>query len=100
MSNEQLIALATPPAVSDRFEIQGLSLSNALAHAVLGPSLGRMSEIVDRLRRHSLVLFNESFKSTNVREGSEIAGQIVAAQLRWHRAEPNSARPRQNASKN
>ena len=38
MNNEQeLIALATPPAVSDRFEIQGLSLSNALAHPVLGP---------------------------------------------------------------
>jgi hypothetical protein len=41
MSNEQdpLIALATPPAVSDRFEIQGLSLSNALAHPVLGPGV-------------------------------------------------------------
>ena len=67
MSNEQdpLIALATPPAVSDRFEIQGLSLSNALAHPVLGPGvLGRMSEIVDRLRPNSLVLFNDLFKST------------------------------------
>jgi hypothetical protein len=79
MSDEQdpLIALATPPAVSDRFEIQDLSPSNALAHPVLGPSLGRMSEIVDRLRANSLVLFNDPFKSTNVRESSEIVGQIV-----------------------
>jgi DNA mismatch repair ATPase MutS len=43
--------------------------------------LARMSEIVDRLRPNSLVLFNESFSSTNEREGSEIAGQIVKAVL-------------------
>ena len=43
--------------------------------------LGRMSEIVDRLTPNSLMLFNESFASTNEREGSEIAGQIVGALL-------------------
>lgn len=43
--------------------------------------LSRMSEIVDRLRINSLVLFNESFASTNEREGSEIATQIVNALL-------------------
>lgn len=43
--------------------------------------LSRMSEIVDHLKPNSLVLFNESFASTNEREGSEIAGQIVEALL-------------------
>lgn len=43
--------------------------------------LGRMSKIVDSLRPNALVLFNESFASTNEREGSEIAGQIVNALL-------------------
>ena len=46
--------------------------------------LGRMSEIVDRLRSNSLLLFNESFASTNEREGSEIARQIVRALLDKH----------------
>lgn len=46
--------------------------------------LGRMSDIVSRLRSNSLVLFNESFASTNEREGSEIAGQIVWALLDKH----------------
>ena len=35
--------------------------------------LGRISEIVDRLRPNALVLFNKTFSSTNVREGSEMA---------------------------
>jgi hypothetical protein len=43
--------------------------------------LERMSAIVDRLGRGSLVLFNESFAATNEREGSEIARQIVQALL-------------------
>jgi DNA mismatch repair ATPase MutS len=43
--------------------------------------LGRMSEIVDRLQPNSILLLNESFSSTNQREGSEIAGQIVRALL-------------------
>ncbi len=43
--------------------------------------LSRMSEIVDHLRPRSLILFNELFAATNVREGSEIANQIVTALL-------------------
>jgi DNA mismatch repair ATPase MutS len=46
--------------------------------------LGRMSAIVDTLRPNALVLFNESFASTNEREGSEIAGNIVKALLDSH----------------
>ncbi|MBI4012356.1 MAG: DNA mismatch repair protein MutS [Candidatus Rokubacteria bacterium] len=41
--------------------------------------LSRMSDIVDRITSHSMVLFNESFAATNEREGSEIAQQIVSA---------------------
>jgi MutS domain V len=43
--------------------------------------LSRMSAIVDRIGPDAMVLFNESFASTNEREGSEIAGQIVHALL-------------------
>jgi DNA mismatch repair ATPase MutS len=43
--------------------------------------LSRMSVIVDNTGSNVLVLFNESFGSTNEREGSEIAGQIVRALL-------------------
>jgi DNA mismatch repair ATPase MutS len=47
----------------------------------LDEELGRMSAMVDRLKPNCLVLFNESFASTNAREGSEIAAQIVHALL-------------------
>jgi DNA mismatch repair ATPase MutS len=47
----------------------------------LDEELGRMSSIVDNLTPGSMVLFNESFASTNEREGSEIARQIVRALL-------------------
>ena len=43
--------------------------------------LARMSWIVDQVRRNGLVLLNESFASTNEREGSEIGRQIVGALL-------------------
>lgn len=46
--------------------------------------LRRMSEIVDHLGEHALFLSNESFASTNEREGSEIARQIVDALLEKH----------------
>jgi DNA mismatch repair ATPase MutS len=46
--------------------------------------LNRMSEIIDHLKPNSLLLFNESFASTNEREGSEIARQIVSALLKKH----------------
>jgi DNA mismatch repair ATPase MutS len=41
--------------------------------------LQRMSALVDMLKPGAMILFNESFASTNEREGSEIAGQIVCA---------------------
>jgi dsDNA-specific endonuclease/ATPase MutS2 len=47
----------------------------------LDEELGRMSDIVDHVAPHALVLFNESFAATNEREGSEIARQIMAALL-------------------
>jgi hypothetical protein len=43
--------------------------------------LGRMSAIVDVIGANSIVLFNESFGSTNEREGSEIARQVVRGLL-------------------
>jgi DNA mismatch repair ATPase MutS len=48
----------------------------------LDEELSRMSAIADQIRRHSILLCNESFASTNEREGSEIARQIVSAMLR------------------
>jgi len=45
----------------------------------LDDELNRMSQIADHLSANSLVLLNEAFAATNVREGSEIARQIVAA---------------------
>jgi hypothetical protein len=47
----------------------------------LDEELARMSAIVDHLAPKSLVLLNESFASTNEREGSEISRQIVRALL-------------------
>ena len=41
--------------------------------------LVRMNALADRVTVDSLVLFNESFASTNEREGSEVARQIVRA---------------------
>jgi DNA mismatch repair ATPase MutS len=46
--------------------------------------LVRMNEIADHLCPNSMVLFNESFASTNEREGSEVARQIVQALLEKH----------------
>jgi hypothetical protein len=43
--------------------------------------LSRMNDIVDHVKRHSMILFNESFAATNEREGSEIARQIITALL-------------------
>jgi hypothetical protein len=47
----------------------------------LDEELGRMSAIVDDMTPNSIVLLNESFASTNEKEGSEIARQIVRALL-------------------
>ena len=47
----------------------------------LDEELRRMSEIADQIRPGGLLLCNESFASTNEREGSEIARQVVRAML-------------------
>jgi hypothetical protein len=47
----------------------------------LDEELGRMSWIVDHAGPASLILMNESFASTNEREGSEIGRQVVGALL-------------------
>ncbi len=54
---------------------------STLRSGKLDEELGRMSAIVDDVRPDSLVLLNESFASTNEREGSEIGRQIVRALL-------------------
>ncbi|MGH6877143.1 MAG: MutS-related protein [Rhizomicrobium sp.] len=41
--------------------------------------LERMSDIVDHVTRDSMVLLNESFATTNEREGSEIGRQVITA---------------------
>ena len=48
----------------------------------LDEELSRMSAIAGQITRHSILLCNESFASTNEREGSEIARQVVSAMLR------------------
>jgi len=48
----------------------------------LDEELSRMSAIAGQITRHSILLCNESFASTNEREGSEIARQVVKAMLR------------------
>jgi hypothetical protein len=53
----------------------------SLKSGKLDEELRRMSAIVDQVTPDSLLLFNESFASTNEREGSEIARQVVRALL-------------------
>jgi len=53
----------------------------AMKSGKLDEELARMSAIVSLLTPNSLVLLNESFASTNEREGSEIGRQIVRALL-------------------
>jgi DNA mismatch repair ATPase MutS len=58
-----------------REEDQGLTSGK------LDEELGRMRWIVDHANPRSLVLLNESFASTNEREGSEIGRQVITALL-------------------
>jgi hypothetical protein len=53
----------------------------AMRSGKLDEELARMSAIVDHLAAGAMVLLNESFASTNEREGAEIARQIVQALL-------------------
>jgi DNA mismatch repair ATPase MutS len=45
----------------------------------LDEELERLSRVVDAIEPHGMVLFNESFSSTNEREGSRIARQVIDA---------------------
>jgi hypothetical protein len=47
----------------------------------LDEELSRLSRIADRIASGALLLCNESFSSTNEREGSEIARQVIRAML-------------------
>lgn len=47
----------------------------------LDEELSRMSEIADRVAPTALLLCNESFASTNEREGSEIGRQVIRAMV-------------------
>jgi DNA mismatch repair ATPase MutS len=53
----------------------------AMKSGKLDEELARMSQIADQIRPDSVLLCNESFASTNEREGSEIAHQVVRAFL-------------------
>lgn len=53
----------------------------SLQSGKLDEELHRMSEIIDHIAPRSLLLSNESFSSTNEREGSEIARQVFSALL-------------------
>jgi DNA mismatch repair ATPase MutS len=71
------------PADSFRADVRAGILSHfrreedaSMTHGKLDEDLSRMSFIIDHLRPGSVLLLNESFVSTNEREGSEIARQI------------------------
>jgi hypothetical protein len=53
----------------------------SLKSGKLDEELRRMSSVIDQISENSVILLNESFASTNEREGSEIARQIVRALL-------------------
>jgi len=51
----------------------------AMESGKLDEELGRMADIAEQITPNCLLLCNESFASTNEREGSEIARQVVRA---------------------
>jgi len=57
---------------------------NTMNSGKLDEELSRMSYIVDNITPNCMLLFNESFASTNEREGSGIANQITCALLEKH----------------
>lgn len=52
---------------------------DSLTSGKLDEELRRMSQIADAIGPHAVLLCNESFQSTNEREGSDIAGHIIDA---------------------
>lgn len=53
----------------------------SMTHGRLDDELARMSELIDGIDAGALLLCNESFASTNEREGSEIGREVVCALL-------------------
>jgi hypothetical protein len=56
----------------------------AMESGKLDEELSRMSEIADNITPNCVLLCNESFASTNEREGSQIAREVVTALLDEH----------------
>ena len=54
MKSDILYLLATPPTRGDKIEIEGISLSAALAHPVLGPRLDLCTRLVLEIEENSL----------------------------------------------
>ena len=53
----------------------------AMEGGKLDEELARMSQVADHVTSNCVLLCNESFSSTNEREGSEIARRVIAAML-------------------
>lgn len=51
----------------------------AMESGKLDEELSRMSQVIDQIRPAGLLLANESFASTNEREGSEIGEEVIGA---------------------
>ncbi|GAA2737640.1 MutS-related protein [Actinocorallia aurantiaca] len=69
-------AASAPEGVFTHFKREE---DRSMSSGKLDEELSRMSAIVDRLRPGSLVLCNESFMSTNEREGSDVSVEVVGA---------------------
>lgn len=67
------------PICSGLFTHFGREEDNNMHSGKLDEELSRMDQIVPHLSSDALVLFNESFASTNEREGSELCYQIAQA---------------------
>ena len=52
---------------------------SAMSHGKLDEELNRLSSLLDLLKPGAIVLFNESFASTNEREGSQVARGVIDA---------------------
>lgn len=67
------------PVCSGIFSHFNKEEDSSMKSGKLDEELSRMDELVDYVEKNALVLMNESFASTNEREGSEIGRQITQA---------------------
>ncbi len=70
------VAISPVDRIFTHFPVEERSESN---EGRLGEELGRMLTIVENATENSLVLINEAFASTNSKEGSKIAQDILSA---------------------